>query len=119
MEDTPPDWRDSHEDLDMAETQESDQQSSEGEEADSPANPWPCGPEGRPAQTQEEVKECLRKGPQNRRELLNQRGRHQLHNRGIPSHCCRTNAGMRCGRSRPTWPSFQDTGRGRRGDHNE
>ena len=25
---------------------------------------------------------------------------------GIPSHCCRTNAGMRCGRSRPTWPQF-------------
>ena len=70
-------------------------------------------------QTQEEVKECLQKGPQNRRELLNQRGRHQLHNGGIPSHCCRTNAGMRCGRCRPTWPSFQDTVRGRRGDHNE
>ena len=70
-------------------------------------------------QTQEEVKECLQRGPHNRRELLNQRGRHQLHNGGIPSHCCRTNAGMRCGRSRPTWPSFQDTVRGRRGDHNE
>ena len=51
VEDTPPDWGDSHEDLDMAETQESDQQSSEGEEADSPANPWPWGPEGRPSDT--------------------------------------------------------------------
>ena len=70
-------------------------------------------------QTQEEVKECLQKGPQNRRELLNRRGRHQLHNGGIPSHCCRANAGMRRGRSRPTWPSFQDTVRGRRGDHHE
>ena len=46
-----PDSGDSHEDLDMAETQESDQQSSEGEEADSPANPWPWGPEGRPSDT--------------------------------------------------------------------
>ena len=37
VEDTPPDWGDSHEDLNMAETQGSDQQSSKGEEADSPA----------------------------------------------------------------------------------
>ena len=51
VEDTPPDWGDSHEDLDMAESQGSDQQSSEGEEADSPANPWPWGPEGRPSDT--------------------------------------------------------------------
>ena len=51
VEDTPPVWGDSHEDLDMAETQESDQQSSEGEEADSAANPWLWGPEGRPSDT--------------------------------------------------------------------
>ena len=51
VEDTPPDWGDSHEDLDMAETQESDQQSSEGEEADSPANPWPWAPARRPSNT--------------------------------------------------------------------
>ena len=51
VEDTPPDWGDSHEDLNMAETQGSDQQSSEGEEADSPAVPWPWGPEGRPSDT--------------------------------------------------------------------
>ena len=51
VEDTPPDWGDSHEDLNMAETQGSDQQSSEGEEADSPAIPWPWGPEGRPSDT--------------------------------------------------------------------
>ena len=51
VEDTPPDWGDSHEDLEMAETQGSDQQSSEGEETDSPANPWPWGPEGRPSDT--------------------------------------------------------------------
>ena len=51
VEDTPPDWGDSHEDLNMAETQGSDQQSSKGEEADSPAIPWPWGPEGRPSDT--------------------------------------------------------------------
>ena len=49
VEDTPPDSENSHEDLDMAETQE--RQSREGEEAGSPANPWPWGPEGRPSDT--------------------------------------------------------------------
>ena len=49
MTNVTPDWGDSHEDLNMAETQGSDQQSSEGEEADSPAIPWPWGPEGRPS----------------------------------------------------------------------
>ena len=99
------------------ETQESDQQSSEGEEADSPANPWPWGSGGETFRHRKKSRSACRKA-QNRRELLNQRGRHQLHNGGIPSHCCRTNAGM-SGKSRPTWPSFQDTVRGRRGDHNE
>ena len=51
VEDIPPDWGDSHEGLNMAETQGSDQQSSEGEEADSPTIPWPWGPEGRPSDT--------------------------------------------------------------------
>ena len=43
--------RDPQKDPGMAETQESDQQSSEGEEADSPANPWPWAPARRPSNT--------------------------------------------------------------------
>ena len=88
VEDTPPDWGDSHEDLNMAESQGSDQQSSDGEEADSPANQWPWGPEGRPSDTgrsqgvlAERPAEPAREPPS----LLNQRGSRQLHNGGIPT----------------------------------
>eukprot|EP00439_Symbiodinium_sp_Y106_P069707 s5317_g12.t1 len=96
VEDIPPDWGDSHEGLNMAETQGSDQQSSEGEESH---GRW--GQRG-DLQTQEEVKECSQKGPPNRRgshpvDLLNQRGSHQLHKGGIPSLCCRADAGTRLG----------------------
>eukprot|EP00439_Symbiodinium_sp_Y106_P077829 s383_g16.t1 len=59
VEDTPPYWGDSHEDLDMAETQGNDQQRRKPTRRQTHGR----GVQRGDLQTQEEVKECLQKGP--------------------------------------------------------